>query len=358
MASAYGHGMNGFKLDAEARLALDVASGTAGVMGDEQCGTEYLLFGVIATARDDLAEMAELFALNTLRLERGLKLLRSHRCVEDRDTSDDPPLSTRAEIALHSQPLSGDERLSAFDLLVAILADPRSGAATVLRNLGVRIGEIRRLAELGAARLERHEVEDLIAALDRRDEPHNPWWGPAGDAPVARVTLPNSRPMLVARSETAVATLDGLVTGPDGFGLTITITSCDDWLLPPRWEPEETLLPGVGAVHRAAPDVVTIDLRYADDLTVSNRIPSARWRSDPPAAGTLVRLGTRSVVDDRNDRRIAARRAETTEWWAWPLPTHGTFSLAVDWPAEALGGVIQLPAGEIEAEAAALRTRG
>ena len=349
--------MNGFLLDAEARLALDVASGTAGAMGDEQTGTEYLLFGIVATARDEMAELAELFALNTLRVERGVKLLRSHRCCEDRDRSDDPPLSTRAEIALYSHALSGAERLSAFDLLVAVLADPRSGAATVLRNLGVRIGEIRRLAELGAARLERHEVEDLIAALDRRGDNSNAWWGPSVDGPVARVALPHSRPMVLGRSETAVATLDGLVTGPDGFGLTITITSCDHWVLPPRWEPEEDLVPGIGAVHRSAPDVVTIDLRYGDERVVSNRLPSARWRADVPTPGALVRLGTRSIVDERNDRRIAARRAETSEWWAWPLPTSGSLSLGFEWPAEALGGVAELSADEINAGAAALRLR-
>ena len=349
--------MDGFALDAGARLALDVALGTAGAIGDEHCGTEYLLFGIVATARDDVAEMADLFALNTLRVERGVNMLRSHRCSMG-ETTDDPPLSTRAEIALLSDPLSGAERLSPFDLLVAVLADPRSGAATVLRSLGVRISEIRSLAELGAARLERHEVEDLIAALDRRGEIHNPWWGPSPDAPVARVALPNSRSVVLGRSDTAVATLDGLVTGPEGFGLTITITSCDHWLLAPKWEPDETLLPGLGAVHRAAPDVVTIDLRYGDDQIVSNRLPRARWRSDPPPSGALVRLGARSVIDERNDRRTAARRAETSEWWAWPLPTAGAFSLSFDWPAEALGGVIDLSADEINAGAAALRTRG
>ena len=348
--------MSGFQLDAGARLALDVALGTAGAMGDEQCGTEYLLFGLVATAAEEMAELTELFALNTLRVERGVRTLRSHRCAVESENPEDPPLSTRAEIALYSQPLSG-ERLSTFDLLVAILADPRSGAATALRNLGVRIGEIRRLAELGAARLEQHEVESLIAALDRRTTDHNPWWGPGSDAPVARVALPNSRPVLIGRSETAVATLDGLVTGPDGFGLTITITSCDDWMLPPRWEPEEDLVPGFGAVHRASPDVVTIDLRYSDDRVISNRDPGPRWRSDAPEPGTLVRLGSRSIVDERNDRRVTARRAETSEWWVWPLPSDGTLSVFFEWPAEALGGVVDLAADEINQQAATLRTR-
>ena len=42
--------MTGLQLDAGARMALDVALGTAGAMGDERCGTEYLLFGAVATA--------------------------------------------------------------------------------------------------------------------------------------------------------------------------------------------------------------------------------------------------------------------------------------------------------------------
>lgn len=349
--------MNGFLLDAGARLALDVALGTAGAMGDEHCGTEHLLFGIIATARGEMAEMTELFALDPLRAERALKHLRDHHCVDDGRTDGDPPLSTRSEIALCATPMDGSERLSNFDLLVTMIRDSRSGASTVLRNLGVRLGEIRRLAELGAARLDRAEVEGLIAALDRRSVAHEPWWGPSHAAPVARVPLPAARPQLFGRSETAVATLDGVVAGPEGFGLTITIASCDNWMLPPRWEPEETLLPGQGAVHRSAPDVVTIDLRYDDGQIVSNRTPRPRFRSDPPTPGTLVRLGTRSITDDRNDRRSAARRSETSEWWAWPLPEAGSVAVAFEWPAEALGGVVELDGDEIASQAQALRSR-
>jgi len=349
--------VNGFLLDAGARLALDVALGTAGAMGDEHCGTEHLLFGIIATGRGEVAEMAELFALNTLRAERALNHLRSHHCTDAGEGYGDPPLSTRAEIALYSSPMDRSERLSNFDLLVSMLSDSRSGASTMMRNLGVRLGEVRRLAELGAARLDRAEVEGLIAALDRRSTQHEAWWGPAQSAPVARVQLPAARPQLLGRSETAVATLDGVVVGPEGFGLTITITSCDDWMLPPRWEPEEKLLPGLGAVHRSAPDVVTIDLRYGDGQLVSNRLPRARFRSDPPTPGTLVRLGTRSIIDDRNDRRSPARRSETSEWWAWPLPANGPVAVAFEWPAEALGGVIELDGDQISTQADALRSR-
>lgn len=349
--------MSGFALEADARLALDVAFGTAAAMGDEHCGTEHLLFGIVATSSGDLAELAELFALDNLRVERALAALRAHHCTPGRVDAPDPPLSTRAELALYASPMAGGGPLGAFDLLLAAIADPRSGAATVLRTLGVRIGEVRRLAELGAARLDRDEVEGLIAALDRRNQEHRPWWGPAGDAPVVRIPLGDLEGCVLGRSETAVATLDGVVAGPDGFGLTITLSSCDRWVLPPRWEPDEELVPGLGALARSAPDVVTIDLRYGDAVA-SNRTPTQRFRSDRPEHGTLVRLGSRTMVDDRNDRRRPARRAETAEWWVWPLPQSGSVRLCVEWPAEAISGVIDLDAGDIRARADALRDRG
>lgn len=347
--------MTGFQLDAGARMALDVALGTAGAMGDERCGTEYLLFGLVATAEAEVAELMELFALDTLRVERAIGTIRSESRIVEDVPLEDPPLSPRAQIAIDGQPLSGGERRTPFDLLVAILHDPRSGAATVLRRLGVKVGEVRRLAELGAAGLARNEVEDLIAALDRRTDRHLSWWGPTIDGPVARVDLPNNRPLVIARSETAVASLDGLVAGPDGFGFTVKLVSCDDWMLPPTWEPAESLLPGFGATHRLDPDVVTIDLRFADGTLLSNRLPEPRFRSDAPIQGTLVRLGTRSLIDDRNDRRVAARRSETCEWWAWPLPPPGDVTLLVEWRSEALRGKITIAADDIMSRAVALR---
>ena len=348
--------MSGVELEPDARLALDVALGTAGATGDEQCGTEHLLFGIVATASGDVADLAELFALDHMRVERGVRALRLHHCHPDNIADEDPPLSTRAQLAVHSKPLSGTAGLTAFDLLVAIMADPRSGAATVLRSLGVRLGEIRRLARLGAARLDRDEVADLIAALDRRTEDHLPWWGPdEGQGGLARVPLGPSSRRLVARSDTAVATLDGVVAGPNGFGITVTITSCDDWMLPPQWEPTEELIPGVGAVHRTSPDVVTLDLRDGAEVVISNREPRPRWRSDEPDPGAMIRLGSRTVVDERNDRRFAARRAETSEWWVWPLPQSDRLELWFEWPAEALQGVIDLDAAEITSRAATLR---
>ncbi len=347
--------MTGLQLDAGARMALDVALGTASAMGDERCGTEYLLFGAVATASGDMAELCELFALDTARLERAIVAIRGHRFEPSGEGHVDPPMSPRAELALHGKSLSGDERRSSFDLVLGCLADPRSGAATVLRHLGVRLGEIRRLVELGAARLDRDEVENLISALDRRGGAHHSWWGPEADAGVARVGLPNQRRQLIARSQTAELTLDAVVAGPDGFGLTVTVTSLGDWVLPPVWESIEYLSPGVGAEHRLAPDVITLDLRYPDGTHLSNRAGNHRWRGDMPTPGALVRLGTRRTVEDRNDRRRPVRHTETTEWWAWPLPIEGDIELVVRWPAEAVDGSVVIDGGAIAARAASLR---
>lgn len=346
--------MSGLQLDAGARMALDVALGTASAMGDERCGTEYLLFGVVATASGDMADLCELFALDTARMERAIQAVRGHRFDPSPEGHQDPPVSERTELALHGTSLSGDSRRSSFDLLLACITDPRSGASTVLRHLGVRLGEIRRLVELGAARLDRGEIEGLIAALDRRDTGHYSWWGPGAQNTAARMALPNNQPLLIARSETAEMFLDALVVGPDGFGLTLSVSSLGDWVLPPLWESIEYLSPGVGADHRLVPEVITVDLRYVDGTELSNRVGASRWRADVPTPGAMVRLGTRKVVEDRNDRRRPVRQTETTEWWVWPLPLTGDVRLDCRWPAEAVDGSLILDGDAIAAKAAEL----
>ena len=66
-------------------------------------------------------------------------------------------------------------------------------------------------------------------------------------------------------------------------------------------------------------------------------------------------LGTRSIIDDRNDRRVAARRSETAEWWAWPLPVEGSVSILIEWRAEALRGSVTLDPADIAGAASSLR---
>lgn len=335
--------MSGFALEAEVRLALDVAADTAEALGDGQCGTEHLLYGLVATAADDLADLVDLFALDAGRVERALL---SRGVDRDRPPPVDgrpPSLSRRAERALRSTPAAGVP-LGSFDLLVALLVDPHGGAAAALRTLGVRIGDIRGLAQLGAARLADDEVEGLVAAVDRRHRTHRPWWGPGDGADVVPV---DDRQRLLARSGTAVATLDRLVAGGGGFGFTVTITSTGPWVLPPHWEPREELVPGIGSRARLEPDLVTVEIGLSDGRTpVSNRTLSSRWRNDEPRETTLVHLGSRSVVDSRNDRRRPVRRAESAEWWLWPAPTQGHLDLRIEWPAEALGGGCVLDATE------------
>lgn len=349
--------MSGFRLDAGARMSLDVAIGTAAAMGDERCGTEHLLFGVIATSRGDMAQLAQVFALDPLRIERSIHNLRGHHCTDANRDAGDPQLSDRARAALEGPALSGFERRSSFDLLVGMLSDSRSGAATVLRHLGVRMSEIRRLAELGAARLGRSEVRDLMAALDRRDGHQEPWWGPVVDAPVTRIPLPNGRPVEISRSHSTIATLDGLVTGPEGFGFTLSFTSRRSWVLPPVWEAREELVPGVGSSHRLEPDVVLVQVHFPDGSSISNRQPTSRWSPERPRAA-LVRLGQRSLMEQRNDRRIPERRHESCEWWVWPVPESGDLVLDLAWPAEAVRGSIRIDGTELARNAADLRVTG
>jgi len=349
--------MNGFDLEAGARVAVEVALSTAATMGDERCGTEHLLFGLVATAGPELNNLTELFALDKTRVERAVEVLRHEWCVPLDRPVPDPPLSTRAELALYVKPSSG-EPASVFDVLLGCLGDPRSGASSVLRHLGAKPGEVRRLAELGAARLSSAEVERLVGALDRRRDRHYGWWGPTGDAGVADVGIGSeSGPSIVlAASDSAMLTLERVVAGGEGFGITLALSSTDNWLLPPRWEPTEHLIPGFGSHHEISPDVVTIDMAYDDGTIISNREPEPRFRRDVPTGGSLALLSTRRVIENRRDRRVPEQRIDSSDWWAWPIPPSGIVTIAVNWSAEAIHGVIELDANSIRGSAEALRS--
>ena len=71
-----------FSLDDPAQLALDVARHASMANGDSHCGTEYLLYGLVATARGEVAELIELFALNTLRVDRAIERLVDRRGID------------------------------------------------------------------------------------------------------------------------------------------------------------------------------------------------------------------------------------------------------------------------------------
>lgn len=341
--------MSSFELEAGARLALDVAKGMATAMGDQRCGTEHLLFGIVATSSPEMVNLTDLFALDKSRVERAVSELRDQWCAPTDRPIPDPPLSTRAELALYVRPAVGDD-LSPFDVLLGCLADPRSGASSVLRHLGVRPGEVRRLAELGAARLSSEEVERLVGSLDRRTSRHYGWWGPVAGADadnLATVDLPQGPSVVLAASKTAVLTLDRVVAGDDGFGVTFMITSTDAWLLPPRWEPGEELIPGFGAHREISPDVVTIDMTFSDGTTLSNRAPEPRFRRDVPRRGSLTLLRTRRVIDNDCDRRVPEQRSDSADWWVWPLPPEGTVSIATNWASESLGGTLEIDAASL-----------
>ncbi|MGI9600383.1 MAG: Clp protease N-terminal domain-containing protein, partial [Acidimicrobiales bacterium] len=167
-----------FDLDEQAQRALAVALDMSGAIGDDQCGTEYLLYGAMSTARGDVAELAGLFALDPLRLERGIHTLRQHRFSLEHDGPGAPPLTARAQRALLTPRIDGSGPTGVFELLHGLCDDESSGACQVLRELGVRPAELRRLISYGTRHLEPEQLDELLDALDRRETEHRPWWGP------------------------------------------------------------------------------------------------------------------------------------------------------------------------------------
>ena len=229
-----------YDLDDAGRLALDVALGTAGAIGDDQCGTEYLLFGVIATAADDVAELARLFALDSLRIERAINKLRQHRYSLSHDGPGDPPFSPRAARAVRTRRADGSGPTGPFELLHGALCDNASGASQVLRELGVRPDEVRRLVGYGIRHLTPFEIETLIDSLNRRATPHRPWWGPDPRTEVDFVQVAETKRIIVAHSPSALAALDGVRVARYGFGFTLVLESLKPWMLDPVLTPQRS----------------------------------------------------------------------------------------------------------------------
>ena len=90
------------QLDEHARLVVEVALGTAGAFGDVECGTAYLLYGAVATARGEVAELIELFALTPLRVERAITAVRTDSFGNGAQYDGDPMLSRAARRALET----------------------------------------------------------------------------------------------------------------------------------------------------------------------------------------------------------------------------------------------------------------
>ena len=342
-------------LDDPARIAIDVALGTAAALGDHQCGTEYLLLGIFATARGEMAEVGELFVLDELRIERAIQKLREGN-FNGAEYDGDPPLTPRARHAARTKRFDGTGPTGVFELLSGALDDDNSGACQVLRELGVRPEEVRRLAAYGTRHLTREEAATLLEMLDRRAaDRHRPWWGPMPSSRIVPLRAGRWEILEVGRSASAMAHIDGLAVSSDGFGFSLRVESLRPWVLPPAFEPPEILVPGGRTHHRIGPEMFRVELVFADGERVNNRQPVNRWRDERPEGPVLVPLSSRTEITRNNDRRRTEHRVVTTQWWVWPLPAPGTIEVRVDWPAEVLTGLAGFDARPLLDTATALR---
>jgi hypothetical protein len=342
-------------LDEPARIAIDVALGTAAALGDHECGTEYLLLGIFATARGEMSEVGELFVLDELRIERAIQKLREGN-FNGAEYDGDPPLTTRARRAARTKRFDGSGPTGVFELLSGALDDDVSGACQVLRELGVRPEEVRRLAAYGTRHLTREEAASLLEMLDRRaTDRHRPWWGPMPASRIVPLRAGRWEILEVGRSASAMAHIDGLAVTSDGFGFSLRVESLRAWVLPPAFEPSEILVPGGRSHHRMGPEMFRIELVFADGERVNNRQPAHRWRDERPDGPVLVPLSSRAEITRNNDRRRTEHRVVTTQWWVWPLPAPGTIEVRVDWPAEVLSGTAGFDARPLLDMATAMR---
>ena len=337
-----------FSLDDHARLALEVAKHAALANGDSQCGTEYLLYGLVATARGELTELIELFALNTLRIDRAIE-----RMIEQRPDTlasfADPALTERATRALQTQRLDGDGPAGTFELMHGVLLDDTSGACGILRDLGVQPSEARRLVSYGMRHLNQEEIDDLLTTLDRRDTTHCAWWGPDPAGRIEPVSAPGLTPLHVGSSDSARAELTAFGSDNFGFGFTLTLRSRRAWVLPPVFAQEEALVPGQGAQYQDGPDFFLIQLILPDGMIVDNRSSFDRYSAQPPAFPRLLSLGQRDEHINLNDRRQQDQHIVTGDWWVWPLPTPGPIEVRIDWPAESVSGSATFDASVLHA---------
>ncbi len=337
-----------FSLDDHARLALDVAKHAALANGDSRCGTEYLLYGLVATARGELTELIELFALNTLRIDRAIE-----RLIEQRPGTlgsfADPRLTERAVAALQTPRIDSNGPTGTFELLHGLLVDDASGACAVLKDLGVQPDEARRLVAYGIRHLTKEEIDDLLTTLDRRTTTHYAWWGPDPSGRIEAIRAPGVIPLHVASSDSARVELTAFGSDTFGFGFTLTMRSLRTWVLPPVFAPEEALVPGQGAQYNDGPDFFLLQITLPDGTVLDNRAIFERFDSNQPSSARLISLGQRDEHVNINDRRQPKQHIVTGDWWVWPKPLPGTVQVRVDWPAESVSGVTTFDASLLQA---------
>jgi len=329
-----------FNLDEPAQLALDVAKHAALANGDSHCGTEYILYGLVATARGELVELTELFALNVLRIDRAIERIMEERAAAGTLERGEPVLSLRAHRALSVARIDGSGPTGPFEVLHGLLEDDESGACRVLRTLGVQPPEARQLVAYGLRHLSKEQVDELISTLDRRRNAHQPWWGPVPGARLRSLAVNGQQSIRLAASDSAIVEVTALGSDQQGFGFTLSARSLRTWVLPPLFSPTESLVPGQGARYADGPDFVMLQLLMPDGQVLDNRHNYERFSPGTPAIPRLLRLGQRDERLALNDRRRHDQHTVTTDWWAWPLPGEGSIEMRIDWPAEAISGVV------------------
>lgn len=333
-------------LDDEAQLALSVGLHSAIANGESVCGTDYLLYGLVVTAKADLADLADVFALNPLRVDHAIDRLMEKRLSLGGTGDGSPRLSEEAIVALQTPRLDGDGPTGVFEVMKGAIAHDDSNACIILRDLGIVPDKVRRLVDYGAKHLTPEQVQDLLSSLDRRDEKHRPWWGPSSDD---RLSWSKGPTTAIARSESAQATLSGVFVEGDGVGLRLSVTSTSNWLLPPVFIPQESLVPGEGAVYNDGPDFLLVRMDMADGTVIDNRAAGDRFCEAEPERPRIVLLRQKREIISFNDRRLAAKELVIADLWAWPSGPDARFQLSVDWPAESLSGSIALDiAGQVK----------
>ncbi|MCH7790524.1 MAG: hypothetical protein IH940_13950 [Acidobacteria bacterium] len=117
--------------------------------------------------------------------------------------------------------------------------------------------------------------------------------------------------------------------------------------------PAEVLVPGVSTGGQIGPDLVRVDVGFANGATATNGVARPRWDVEKPATPVLVHLGSRVEATEINDRRVDDHRIVVSDWWVWPLPVQGDVDVTVSWPSESIDGSAKFDSRPVVRRAAA-----